>query len=304
MMKKLLTVLLAALFLCASLPAAAEGDTVTVTDMFGRTVTVKGNVTRVVALSAAECEIVCALGCEELLVGRGEYCDYPASVQSLPTMLSGSETNIEQILALEPQVLLMSGMDQTDEQIAQLEANGVRVIISYAQNIEGVFSSIRLIGAALGRNEAAEELIAGMQASFDAVSAAAAKSGKTVYFEVSPLEWGLWTAGNGTFMDEIAEICGLENVFSDVNGWAEISEEQVLERDPDCIVTVTMYYGEGPMPAEEILSRPGWQSVKAVKDGAVVQFDSDMLTRPGPRLAEAARLMYETLLEDTAEKAA
>lgn len=67
-----------------------------------------------------------------------------------------------------------------------------------------------------------------------------------MYFEVSPLEWGLWTAGKNTFMDELATLCGVTNAFADVDGWAEISEEQVLDRNPDFIVTNTMYYGRRP----------------------------------------------------------
>ena len=72
-------------------------------------------------------------------------------------------------------------------------------------------------------------------------AAASKEKRKTVYFEVSPLEYGLWAAGNHTFMNEIAEILGLKNCFDDVEGWTEISEEQVLERNPDYIVTITMY---------------------------------------------------------------
>ena len=112
-------------------------------------------------------------------------------------------------------------------------------------------------------------------------------------FEVSPLEYGLYTAGSGTFMDEIATMVGLTNAFSDVDGWGEISQEQVIERDPDFIVTITMYYGEGPTPVEEIMSRDGWQDITAVKNEAILNADSDELSRPGPRLADAAGILYD-----------
>jgi len=89
-------------------------------------------------------------------------------------------------------------------------------------------------------------------------------------------------------MDEIATMCGLTNIFSDVNGWAEISEEQVLIRNPDYIVTITMYFGEGPTPVEEIMGRTGWGSVSAVANGNVYNADSNEISRPGPRLKDAA----------------
>ena len=93
--------------------------------------------------------------------------------------------------------------------------------------------------------------------------------------------------------NEIAEMIGLKNCFDDVEGWAAISEEQVLERNPDFIVTITMYYGEGPTPVEEILSREGWQEMKAVKNQAILNADSNAISRPGPRLKLAAKELYE-----------
>ena len=288
MSKKIVSLLLAALMLIGCLPALAE-EAITVTDMHGREITLTEPVTRIVAMQPSDCEILCAIGCEDALVGIGQYCDYPASITSLPVVQSGQETNIEEILALEPQVVLMNDMSQTEEQVQQLEDNGVKVVVSQATDIEGVYYAIRMIGTLMGRDEAAEAVIADMQDTFATISEKAQGEGKTVYFEVSPLQYGLWTAGKGTFMDELATICGLTNAFSDVEDWASISEEQVIARDPDYIVTITMYYGEGPTPVEEILGREGWQEMKAVQASQVFNAsDSNALSRPGPRLKDAA----------------
>ena len=88
--------------------------------MFDRTITLDEPATRVVALSAADCEILYAIGAGDTLVGRGEYCDYPAAVLDVPSVESGYETNIEQIIARKPQVLLMSSMAQPKEQVEAL----------------------------------------------------------------------------------------------------------------------------------------------------------------------------------------
>ena len=228
----------------------ASGSAITVTDMTGREITLDEPATRVVALSAADCEFLYAVGAGDTLVGRGEYCDYPAEVLDVPSVQSGYDTNIEQIIALEPQVLLMSTMAQTEEQVAALEEAGIKVVVSDAQDIEGVYTALEMIGTLMGKEKEAEQVITTMQLQFHELSESASGQGKTVYFEVSPLEYGLWTAGKGTFMNEIAEMLGMKNVFDDVDGWAEISEEQVLERNPDYIVTITMYFGEGPTPEE------------------------------------------------------
>ena len=293
MSRKLMLLLLAALLALCLTCAAAESTPVSITDMYGREITLHEPVTRVVALSAADCEILCALGCEEMLVGRGAYCEYPASILQVPVVQSGAQTNLEEILALAPQVVLMSDMAQAKEQVDMLENMGIHVVVSDGNSLEEVYEMIAMIGALVGREETAQALVADMQATFADIAAKAGNTGKTVYFEVSPLQYGLWTAGRNTFMDELASICGLTNIFADVDGWGAVSEEQVLARDPDYIVTITMYFGEGPTPVEEILERSGWQGVKAVEAGAILNADSNTLSVPGPRLKDAALCLYD-----------
>ena len=98
---------------------------------------------------------------------------------------------------------------------------------------------------------------------------------------------------------------GLKNAFEDVEGWAAISEEQVLAANPDLIVTVTMYFGEGQTPVDEILSRPGWQDVTAVKNGDILNLQNNELSRPGPRIADGAQALFDFVKEIvTTDKAA
>ena len=292
MSKKLVSLFLAVLMVFCMTSVLADDAVITVTDMHNREITLTEPVTRIVVMQPSDCEILCAIGCEDTIVGRGQYVDYPASILEVPMVQSGDETNIEEILALEPQVVLMNDMSQSEEQVKQLEENGVKVVVSKATDIEGVYYAIRMIGKLMGKDENAEAVIADMQATFDEIKANSKDEGKSVYFEVSPLQWGLWTAGNGTFMNELAGICGLTNAFSDLNDWASISEEQVLARDPDYIVTITMYYGEGPTPVEEILGREGWGDLKAVKNGTILNAESNAISRPGPRLKDAAIELY------------
>ena len=314
-LKKLLAILFAALLLVSFVKTPAADDSFTVTDMAGREVTFEKPVEKAVALTASDCEIIFALGAEEALVGRGEYCDYPAEVFDIPSLTSGANTNIEQILALEPEVVFLSMMAQTQEQVDQLEKAGVRVVVSDAQDIEGTYTAINLIGQVMGKQTEADQIIDSMKAVFDEIKENPIPGEKTIYFEVSPLQWGLWTAGTGTFMNEVAEMMGLKNCFGDVAGWAAISEEQVLERNPDYIMTITMYFGEGPTPEEEIMAlyfgegptpeeeimaRPGWENVTAVKDQNILNLPNNELSRPAPRLAEGAQLLYDFVVESEA----
>ncbi len=283
------------LLLLTLLLGSAMGEAaITVTDMKGREIRLDAPATRVVALTPSDCEILYAIGAGETLVGRGEYCDYPAGVLDVPSVQSGAETNVEQIVALEPQVVIMSTMAQSVVQTQALEAAGIRVVVNEAVDIAGVYEAIEVIGAVVGHDDEAQMLVADMQASFADITAKVTGDGsQKVYFEVSPLQWGLWTAGSGTFMDELATMLGLTNTFADVQNWGEISQEQVLARDPDYIVTIAMYFGEGPTPVEEIQSREGWQALQAVQNGMILNLDSNEISRPGPRLVDAARTLYQ-----------
>ena len=280
--------------------APAPDSSFTVTDMAGREVKFDKPVEKAVALTAADCEIIFALGAEEVLVGRGAYCDYPAEVTDIPSVESGYETNIEQIIALQPDVIFMGTMAQTTEQVEQLEKAGIRVVVSDAQTIEGTYECIRVIGQVLGKQEEAAKIIDDMQATFTEIQANKLDGTKTVYFETAPLQWGLYSAGSGTFMDEIAQMMGLKNCFGDVEYWPQVSEEQVIERNPDFIVTITMYYGEGPTPDEEIAGRAGWQDITAVKNGDILYYPDNEFARPGPRLALGAQMLYDFVVESLA----
>ncbi|MGN0777903.1 MAG: ABC transporter substrate-binding protein [Aristaeellaceae bacterium] len=298
MSKKLVSLFLALLMVFSMTTVMAEDAAVTITDMYDREVTLSAPATRIVALSAAECEIISALGCEAMLVGRGQYCNYPDSIAAVPAVQSGANTNLEEILALEPDVVIMTDMAQSEEVVNLLEANGVKVVLTRNTDIEGAYYAITMIGTLLGKDAEAEALVASMKNAFADITANADNTGKTVYFEVSPLQWGLYTAGSGTFMDEIARMCGLTNAFADVDGWAAISEEQVLARNPDYIVSVSGM----PEADVEIMSRAGWDQVTAVVNGDVMNGDADAFSRPGPRLKDAAESLYSFINDTAAEE--
>ena len=267
---------------------------ITVTDMTGRTVKLDKPAEKVIPLSAATGDILYALGCLDNCVGRGELCDYPEEILLLPKVNSGSDTNVEEIIALGPEVVFMSTMAQTTEQMDALEAAGIKVVVTDAQSIDGIYDEIRLIGTVMGKDEEAEKVVSDMKSMLaDLESNATGDGTKTVYFEVSPLKYGLWTAGDGTFMNELAKMLKLKNVFEDVNAWAQVSEEQVIERNPDLIVILST---PGEDPGEyfnEVLSRKGWENVTAIKNGSVLMDHNSSLTRPSQRLTEGARMLYE-----------
>ena len=299
MSKKMVSLFLAVLMVFSMAASLAEGASVTVTDMLGREVTLTEPATRIVVLQPSDCEILCAIGCEEAIVGRGQYVDYPASILQVPVVQSGANTNVEEILALQPQVVLMNDMSQSEDQVKQLEENGVKVVVSKTSNIESVYTAIRLIGALMGKDAEAEAVIADMQHTFDEIKASVTGEEKKVYFEISPPPY-LYTAGSTSYMNELAEICGVTNIFADQeDAWLMISEEQVIERNPDYIVLIT---GMGSAGVEEILSREGWGDISAIQSQKVFNDDDSCMARPSPRLKDAAIELFNFVYDTAAEE--
>lgn len=280
----------------ATTPPAAASGAISITDMSGKTIQLDKPAERVVVLTASDCEIIYALGAGSTVVGRGEYCTYPEETAKVTAVKSGSDTNIEQLIALKPDVIIMSTMAQTKEQIASLEKAGVKVIVSSAQNIDGIYTAITLIGQVVGKNDEATKIVTSMKKTFDELKAKVPKgSPKTIYFEVSPLSAGtLYTSGTGTFMDELASMLNLKNIFSDTKSWAQVSEEQVIQRNPEYIVTTSMAKAGAVNPVDEILARQGWENIVAIKNRALFNADSNSsaLMHPGPRLTDAAQQLY------------
>ena len=297
-MKKIFSLLIVlSLVLSLCVCACADGA-VTVSDLNGREIRLDAPAERIVALSPSDCEILFALGAGECIVGRCADADYPEQVRDIPALDSGANLNLEQLISLKPQLVFMSDAIQTDEQVAAIESFGIQVVFTDTHtnnaSLDGVYKAVELIGSLVGRDAQAQELIASMKSSFDALAPSEETEEKpNVYFEVSPLEWGLWSAGKGTFFDEICTLIGAENIFGDLTGWVEVSEEQIISRDPDFIVTITMDYGGEGSAVAEILSRPGWENITAVKNGCVTDFQDNELTRPAPRLAQGAAMLHE-----------
>ncbi len=242
---------------------------------------------RVVSLLPSLTETVCALGACDRLVGVDRYSTYPPSVRSLPQLGGGLDPNIEAIVALRPDVVLMAGSSRGAQ---RLQALGVRVVTLEPQTHADVQRAYLHLSALLG---VAEPLRA-WRAVDDALSAAAAtlpaaSRGARVYFEVGE---GPYAAGEASFIGETLRRLGARNIVpAKLGPFPKLNPEFIVRANPDVIFVVERN-------AAELRSRPGWQGIRAVREGRVCAFsteESDALVRPGPRMAEAARLMAHCL---------
>ena len=293
--KRILAVLAVLLLLVLAMATLAQAAPITVVDDRGHTVTLIQPPQRIVSLLPSLTETVCALGACERLVGVDRYSNWPARVVPLQGVGGGLDPNIEAIVALRPDVVLMATSSRAQ---ARLESLGLKVVALEPKTYADVQRVLGKVGQVLGVADAQQVwrvIDAGVQAAAQSLPAAA--RGTRVYFEVNS---GPYAAGPSSFIGETLARLGAGNIVPAALGpFPKLNPEFVVRADPDLIMV-------GARSAEGLAARPGWSQMRALRDGRLCRFDaaqSDVLIRPGPRMAEAARLMAGCLSDKVVQKA-
>ncbi|MBT2696319.1 ABC transporter substrate-binding protein [Bacillus sp. ISL-40] len=260
---------------------------VTLTDAAKTKVIIEKKPEKIVSLIPSNTEIAFALGLDKEVVGVSDFDNYPEAATK-KEKIGGQEINLEKIISLKPDLVLAhaSSAHNSEAGLQQLKDAGITVlVVNDAQNFDQVYDSIDMIGKATGETAKADEMIKGMKDKLAEIKAKAGeiKEKKKVLVEVSPAP-EIYTPGKNTFMDQMLNIINAENIANDQEGWIKIDQEAMIKRNPDVILTTYGYYVKNP--AEQVLTRKGWETVNAVKNKHVVDVDSDRVTRSGPRIVE------------------
>lgn len=271
-------------------PNEAAAFPVTVTDDAGREVTIEERPERIVSLAPANTETVAALGGLDRLVGVTTYCDYPPEVAEIEKVGDFMQPNLESIAALDPDVVLVTTGVQT-EIVGQLEALGASVVAIDPQTLEELYASIETVGAVMGENEAASDLLASMQIQIDHIGEQVESSPVTCFLEIA--QDPLFTVGSGTLLNELIERAGGENVVTE-EGYVAYSVEQLVAANPHVYLATK---GSMNTPAD-ISGRPGYDRLSAIAEGRVFLLDDNLVSRPGPRVVEGIRQIAEALHPD------
>ena len=278
-MKKLMVVALA----LAVLPAWA----IQVRDDRGVTVTLPSPPQRIVSTLPSLTETVCELGACQRLVGVDRYSNFPASVRSLPQVGGGIDPNVEAIVALKPDLVLMAVSSRAVE---RLESLGVKVVALEPKSAVDVQRVLGVVGQLLEARDAQRVwrvIDAGVQAA--AQSLPPKTKSMRVYFEVNQ---GPYAAGQTSFIGETLSRLGVQNIITaDLGPFPKINPEYVVRANPDLIMI-------GARNADNLAQRPGWAALRAIREKRICVFspeESDVLVRPGPRMAEAARIMAQCI---------
>ena len=255
----------------------------TVTDDYGRTVVVPAAPQRVVSLSPAVTEIIYALGAEDILVGRTDFCEYPPEAAEIPSIGGISNLNIEKILSLNPDLVIsgsMVGKKVTD----QMDAMGVPMVcVIEKPKFEALYDNILAIGHLVGKDKEADSLCNALAARCNEELGMRNIPNSTftpkVYYVVGFGAGGNFTAGGNTFINDIIRMAGGRNIAEDVEGWS-YSLEALVKEDPDFIIVrredSAAFCGMKP-----------YYNLSAVKKGHVIGIVSGTLDLQVPRNIDA-----------------
>ena len=267
--------------LAACRNAGVSAGPISIIDDAGDTVRLAAPARRVVSLIPATTELLFAIGADSQVVGRTSYCDYPAEAKAVPNLGDGIKPNIEAVIASRPSLVLLYNSGQNAGIAGRLRELGVPSVRLNTDALSSVPRVAQMLGTLTGHQRAADSVAA----VFDTALASATQPAGPRRPKVLLLVWEQppMTIGRGSFLNELVERAGAENLFADVAGTdGVVSIEAVAARNPDLIFTIA----EGP---SAFASRPEWQVVPAVRDKRFLHVNGSEFTRPSPRAPEAIR---------------
>ena len=286
-------ILLSAMFIGMSGISLANEFPLTITDDLDREVTIARQPERIISLSPVNTEILFALGLGEKVVGITNICNYPPQVQEKEEIGDYDNPNLEKIIELKPDLILASHGNPI-ELIDQLERLNYTVVGLNPKNINDVISSITMVGKITGKDEEATRLTEEMKERIEAVLSETSSLVENNRPRVLYVVWykPLWTAGSGTFIDELIQKAGGVNIAGDIPGWPQINLETVLEKNPQVVIV-----GEGHPGGlvETVREESLLETIDAFKYNQIYIIDADIVSRTGPRIVDALEEMAKII---------
>lgn len=285
--KKTIAVTAFGLFLCAAVyggGSRAGGNAVPKDASADR-----GSYKRIISVAPSNTDIIIGLGQGDRIIAVDPWSKGIPGVRDELPEIDFFLPDAEAVIGLGPDLILANEVNSqggADNPFTQLGGVGIKVVqIPMSVSIEGIYSDIRKIAGLLGVHDRGERMVASMQSEIDRIAERAKKAGakKSVYFEISALPT-IVTFGKGAYLNELIEIAGGKNIFADVKGWATISEEQVIRRNPE-VILVMAYSGKDSVAT--IRKRPGFESLAAVKQNRIHSIEGDPASRPSQHIITA-----------------
>jgi iron complex transport system substrate-binding protein len=224
--------------------------------------------------------------------GVTKYCYFPPEAQDVEKIGDAFSPNIEKVLSLAPDMVLSGKGSKLDEVLPVLEENGITVAVFDPKTMDGIDDVILQIAYLAQVEQRGQDLVAEIQAARREIGESVARQNlpRPSVFVMIDTD-SLFTVGEGEFLSEMIEAAGGKNAASALGkGYLQLSEEKLFELDPDIIIATY------PM-RDALLARPGWQGLKAVQSGRVYDVDGDVVSRPGPRVAQGLEELFRAFYE-------
>ena len=297
--KRFKSVLLGGLLILSSIAAsfsgalATEKFPITITDDLGKQVTIEEAPQRIISLSPSNTEILFALGLGDRVVGVTNVCNYPPEAKEKEKIGGYSNPSLEKIINLKPDLILAT-FGNPGKLIDQLKKFDLPVVGLNPKTIEEIFGSIELVGKITDKEEKALELVENLRGRTEKVLAKTEKLTREQRPRVLYVVWykPLWTAGSGTFIDELIQKAGGVNIAGDLSGGPKMSLEAVIEKNPEIIIV-----GEGHPGGliETVKAESTLSETDAFKNNKIFTIDADIVSRTGPRIIDALEEMAKII---------
>lgn len=276
---------------CAEVPrpsdTAETPQTRQLTDALGRSVTVPARITRAVSLAPNLTENVFAVGAGDRLVGVTSFCNFPDAAKSIPKIGDTMNPNMESIVALKPEIVLVSTASQIEAFSSTLAANGIAVYVTDPDSLDAMFRDLEQLGDLFGTAAQANELVNSLRNRLKKLEARrSTMPPDRVFVQIS--KEPLFTVGKQSFLTAALEKIGAVSVTNDVaTAYPKLSKETVLALRPDVLIL-----SESDDNRE---ANTAFAASPAVKNGSVIKVNADLISRPGPRLIDALELIEAEL---------
>lgn len=269
----------------------AGRDVLEIMDDFGNTIAFENPPERIISLAPSNTEILFAIGSGDKVVGVTTYDDFPEEVLEIEKIGDFNGINLERIIELQPDLVINYGDGVTEENERLLEA-GIQIAGFEPESIDEITDTILRIGEITGHKQEALDLVDQMTSrKEELLERIQGLEKKTVFYEI----WHepLMAAGPGSYVDQLINLAGGENVAMDAEGdYPQFDLEQLIERNPEVYITAS------DLPektVESIKERPGFGEIDAIKNDRIHLVDGNILSRPGPRIIEALELIMEAI---------
>lgn len=276
---------------------AADADSVI--DREGNLVEVPAEINTIISAAPSVTEILAGLGLADKIIAADMYSADVEGIDPAVCTLDFYNLNTEELVALAPDVIIINGISDNGDTdpYAELKAAGTNVVyIPSAVSLDGIKDDIAFLAAYTRTSDKGDELIGTIDSCISDISAKAANitEKKSVYFEISAAPY-LYTTGSGTFLNEIIELIGAENIYGGEEGWISNSDETVIAANPDVILTSVAYEG---YDFNEITAREGWDVLTAVKNGEVYQVGANETSRASQHVVDGINEIASAIYPD------